>query len=170
MSSEVRMATGVGGFGISTKADVSTGGAAGVFTHAIKTGQKPTNSALGGKTYSLFFGTEALERADWTAYTGDHYGTTKPTSDNFKDRPARYSAGKGPIGEIVFRHGLGLGELTGVKCDSQASRSALITALKSKGITHLRGVPVEDAVVVSADAAAKLIEDDWSKVVQERSA
>lgn len=169
MSTEVRMRTGIAGTGISSSQDVNTGGAASIFTHPILAGETPSNAGLGGKTYSLFYGTRVLERADWSAYTADAYGSTKPSDDDYKGRPGRYASGTGHVHEITFRHGLGTDELAGIICSTQAARSKLITALKAKGLSVLGGVPVEDAVVVQGSAALKRIEDDWLLTLEGRT-
>lgn len=131
--------------GMSESADMQTGGARSVF---LRVSSKP-----GGA--SLFWEDPArlLRRADWYAYSSDHFGSLNPQSSHSTKgqtrSPQAVAAFNGGSNEVMFRDGIdlvGREAPTRIKCGSAAERQQVLALLAKRGITHLAGRPVAEVI------------------------
>lgn len=146
-STERRALMGVKkGKGMSEGADKMSGGASSVF---LRAGTRPTAGP------SLYWDdpTTILGRADWYAYSGDHFGVVNPKdhhsmSGQTRD-PMKLASFKTCGNEVMVRHGL---DLLGteapslIRCSSTAQRNEVLAVLAAKNVTHLAGRPVDQVV------------------------
>jgi hypothetical protein len=146
-STERRRLMGIGaGTGMSESADMGTGGAKSVF---LRVHPKPSSGpALYWDDASVL-----LRRSDWYGYNSDHFGSINPesghsTSGMCRD-PQKLAGFTGGGNEVMFRHGI---DLVGdeapslIRCSSPTQRKNILEILNARGITHLRGKPVEEVV------------------------
>ena len=134
------------GKGMSEHADKFSGGASSVF---LRVRSQPSSGP------ALFWDdpTILLGRADWYAYNGDHFGAANPqgsqsTHGQTRDphTVASFSSGSN---EVMIRNGvdlLGPEAPSLILCGSASQRAEILKVLVGKGITHLRGKPVEEVV------------------------
>jgi hypothetical protein len=146
-STERRRVMGIpGGKGMSESADMKTGGAKSVF---LRVGAQPSQ----GPTLFWDDPTTLLRRSDWYAYGTDHFGALDPHSGHSisgQTRSVAKVAGfNGGSNEVMFKYGI---DLLGdeapslIRCTSATQRKEVLAVLAAKGVTHLRGKPVEEVV------------------------
>lgn len=135
------------GKGTSEPSDKKTGGANSVFMRV--------NPAPTGSWPTLFWKdpTTVLSRADWYAYTGDHFGSLNAASGHSVSGKttdpkvvAGFCAGSN---EVMVRHGvdlLGAEAPSLIRCANKAQRTQVMKILGDKGITHLGGKPIDQVV------------------------
>ena len=146
-STERRRIMGIGaGKGMSESTDMGTGGAKSVF---LRVHSKPSSGpALYWQDPSVL-----LRRSDWYAYNSDHFGSINndgghSISGMCRD-PHKVAGFTGGSNEVMFRDGI---DLLGdeapslICCSSAPQRAGVLEALSARGITHLRGKPVEEVV------------------------
>ncbi|MET7296871.1 hypothetical protein ABZS79_33050 [Streptomyces griseoloalbus] len=155
-STEKRAVMGIGGgLGMSEQEDKMTGGANSVFLRLKQTPTKPGGGRLIWDDPSVL-----MQRSDYYAYSGDHYGAINPahsyydsadiTRDPMKIAHFHPSASN----EIMFRNGidlLGAEAPSRIVCHTAAERNSILASLTSRGITQLGGKPVEDVLCTEAD-------------------
>jgi hypothetical protein len=151
MNTEERVRNGVylQGDGDSSSRDMGTGGASYLFTRI----QRPAHFGrhdYGGRPHFVF-STDLLLRTDNIAYDSDKFGKSDPvnkrqrgvTTDDWK----RHESSSG--NEVVIKNGFAVLEyVIQIRAGSNAERGRIISLLKSRGISEIRGKPVEDIVVV----------------------
>ncbi|WP_043463438.1 hypothetical protein [Kitasatospora sp. MBT66] len=150
-STERRAVMGIGGgLGMSEGADKKTGGANYAFVRVANT------SSAGKAGGRLIWDNPRtlIQRADYYAYDGDHFGALNPhgghsthgqTRDPYKI--ANFTSGSN---EVMLRNGADLYSEqapTRAIASSAAERNAVLALFASRGITHLNGKPVEDVVI-----------------------
>lgn len=149
-STERRALMGVrSGIGMSEHADKSTGGARSVFLRVSSVGKS------GGDRLEWNDPTVLLQRTDWYAYPGDHFGAINPQSHNFSAHamtsdPKQVATFKGGGNEVMIRQGidlLGAEAPSRIRCSSVAKRDETLAALAARGMTHMGGKPVAEVVV-----------------------
>jgi hypothetical protein len=97
--------------------------------------------------------TTLMRRSDWYAYSSDHFGSLNSQSGHSTSgmtrNLAKVAGFNGGSNEVMFKHGI---DLLGdeapslVRCTSAAQRKEVLAVLAAKGVTHLRGKPVEEVV------------------------
>ena len=142
--------------GASPEADMRVGGADNVFTRlGVKNGHGARfNGSFKGGPYRIIIDEAELGRTDWYAYTGDSFGTTKPSemlarlsaTDFAKSMNKSYQGGN----EIMFRQIVSSQSFTGIVCESASDRASLLQAFKAEGITEINGVPIAQFVKVGS--------------------
>jgi hypothetical protein len=146
-STERRRVMGIpGGKGMSESADMKSGGAKSVF---LRVGSQPSQ----GPTLFWDDPTTLMRRSDWYAYSSDHFGSLNSQSGHSTSgmtrNLAKVAGFNGGSNEVMFKHGI---DLLGdeapslVRCTSAAQRKEVLAVLAAKGVTHLRGKPVEEVV------------------------
>lgn len=154
-STEKRAVMGIGGgLGLSEQADKMTGGANSVFLRVKKTPAKPGGGRLIWDDPSVL-----MQRSDYYAYNGDHYGAINPAHHNYNAGaitrdPMKIAKFTGSSNEIMFRNGidlLGAEAPSRIVCHTAAERSSILASLTARGITQLGGKPVEDVLCTEAD-------------------
>ncbi|MFD8887500.1 hypothetical protein ACFV0H_34180 [Streptomyces erythrochromogenes] len=154
-STEKRAVMGIGGgLGMSEQADKMTGGANSVFLRVKKTPSQPGGGRLIWDDPSVL-----MQRSDYYAYNGDHYGAINPAHHNYNAGaitrdPMKIAQFTGSSNEIMFRNGidlLGAEAPSRIVCHTAAERSSILASLTSRGITQLGGKPVEDVLCTEAD-------------------
>ncbi|MFF6979473.1 hypothetical protein ACFZAV_17380 [Streptomyces sp. NPDC008343] len=154
-STEKRAVMGIGGgLGMSEQADKMTGGANSVFLRVKKTPSSPGGGRLIWDDPSML-----MQRSDYYAYNGDHYGAINPAHHNYNAGaitrdPMKIAKFSGSSNEIMFRNGidlLGAEAPSRIVCHTAAERSSILASLTARGITQLGGKPVEDVLCTKAD-------------------
>lgn len=138
--------------------------------------QKTLYSAGNGYgEYIAILHPEVFDRLDSYMYLGDKWGTAHPkvgsasskvSSSAFATRTSVESVSNGlgshaSTNEIMFRRGVGADKVLRIACGSEKLRDAAITDARERGVTELRGVPIEDFVVVCSsckEAYVKYVE------------
>lgn len=145
--------------GMSSGPDLGTGGANSVFFRAVPNGSGPAvGRGAGSSWYShgkstLIIRTDELERADWYAFThdsyGDHVGSTWATRQRNLDTIKTAAGKSGALdNEIMFAHGVGRESFVVLSASTPADRARYLEAFRDAGVTHIRGEPVSDFVVL----------------------
>lgn len=154
-STEKRAVMGIGGgLGMSEQSDKMTGGANSVFLRVKKTPSSPGGGRLIWDDPSVL-----MQRSDYYAYNGDHYGAINPAHHNYNAGaitrdPMKIAKFSGSSNEIMFRNGidlLGAEAPSRIVCHTAAERNSILASLTSRGITQLGGKPVEDVLCTEAD-------------------
>ncbi|MGW2689273.1 hypothetical protein ACWC6I_39695 [Streptomyces sp. NPDC001414] len=154
-STEKRAVMGIGGgLGLSEQADKMTGGANSVFLRVKKTPSSPGGGRLIWDDPSVL-----MQRSDYYAYNGDHYGAINPAHHNYNAGaitrdPMKIAKFTGSSNEIMFRNGidlLGAEAPSRIVCHTAAERSSILASLTARGITQLGGKPVEDVLCTESD-------------------
>jgi hypothetical protein len=154
-STEKRAVMGIGGgLGMSEQADKMTGGANSVFLRVKKTPSKPGGGRLIWDDPSVL-----MQRSDYYAYNGDHYGAINPAHGHYNAGaitrdPMKIAQFSGSSNEIMFRNGidlLGAEAPSRIVCHTAAERKTILASLTARGITQLGGKPVEDVLCTEAD-------------------
>ncbi|WP_159045397.1 hypothetical protein [Streptomyces sp. H036] len=149
-STEKRAVMGIGGgLGMSEQADKMTGGANSVFLRVRKTPSSPGGGRLIWDDPSVL-----MQRSDYYAYNGDHYGAINPANGHYSAAaitrdPKKIATFSGSSNEIMFRNGidlLGAEAPSRIVCHTAAERSSILASFSARGITHLGGKPVEDVL------------------------
>jgi hypothetical protein len=144
---EERIRTGVyrSGVGMSSSADMGTGGANYFFTRI----SKPTSFDRG----QFVFDTSLLRRTDLISYDGDRFG--RADKNTKRDRNVTLAdwkaASSGGSNEAIIKNGFPLlGYLKQIRAKTSAERNRIIAKFKARGISEVRGVPIEQVVIVGA--------------------
>lgn len=158
MATHERFRRGVKAVGMSSEADLGTGGADSVFVRTV-TEKSLKDGKDDESTYDntvLVLKPELMDRTDWYAYAGDQYGTTDPstfdtrlTPDGLLERLGEQGWGWMTSNEQMFRTGIPVEAIAGVSVGSPEHRERLITSLHVSGITEVNGVLVEDFVQIA---------------------
>jgi ribosomal protein L24 len=144
-TTEERIRSGVynSGTGMSSSADMGTGGANYFFTRI----SKPTDFNRG----QFVFDTDLLLRTDMISYDGDRFGRSDPNTKQSRNttiadwKKASSSGGN----EAIFKNGFPLMDyVKQIRANSAAERLRIIQKFKARGVTEIRGKPVEDVVTV----------------------
>ena len=154
-STNRRCLSGIRLTGASPSADMESGGADNVFTRiGTKAGRGHIryDDSFCGSGYRLIIDEAELGRTDWYAYTGDSYGTTKPSRLHSRQGSEEFVKGQNksfrPSNEIMFRQGIPATSIQKIRCPGEHERGRLLQAFRNAGITEVNGVPIEDFVEV----------------------
>ncbi|MFD8732323.1 hypothetical protein [Streptomyces sp. NPDC059611] len=153
-STEKRAVMGIGsGVGMSEEDDKMTGGANSVF---LRVSDTPTY--LSGGQLIWDDPSVLLQRSDYYAYNGDHFGAINPAHSKYSSGsitrdPMKIAKFYGDGNEVMFRNGidlLGAEAPSRIVCHSNAERSSILASFASRGITQLGGKPVEEVLCVDS--------------------
>lgn len=141
LSTTTRWTEGIGNNGMSSAADVGTGGADYVFTRPIKSADAKVYGTNGTVLY--FDPNKVYQRLDFYANYSDAFGKRQSSQDVI-------SAAKVGAYEVMFKQRLGWDDLDVMVVPNQAVRTALIQKLRQKGIDELGGKPLEQAIIIGS--------------------
>lgn len=132
--------------GKSEQADKLSGGANSVFLR-VKS-QVPSGPALVWEDPHVL-----MRRSDYYGYNGDHFGAVNPANTHYSAtmsrdpmKIAKFTAGNN---EVMFRDGidlLGAEAPSRIVCSGATERASILKLLTDRGITHLRGRPIDQVV------------------------
>lgn len=150
LSSTTRWSNGQLIEGMSSWADMGTGGAQGVFARLVKT--KAAGESWVGRRYKVLLRPEVMARLDVWGWARDEYGRSWGLTDrNFGAKLLEdvNKNGYQPYNEIVMPVGSGPQWIAGVVATTEADRAALLATLAAAGWTPSDGRTREQFVVVS---------------------
>jgi hypothetical protein len=136
LSTTVRWTEGVGGSGMSSQKDVTTGGADYVFTKPVK----HIWDKVGYGVVVYFDPAKLYERLDFYANYSDNFGKRHSSQDILK------AANVGAY-ELMFKNRVSFDAATKILVPSQDIRTRIITILRQRGITEIGGMPLEQAII-----------------------
>jgi hypothetical protein len=129
---------------MSSSTDMFSGGASYFFTRLAR-----VNHGEGSRG-AFWFNTELLLRTDAIAYNTDLYGQSDPAMKKKRHATLDDWATKQHVrsnNEVIIKNGFGmLDYLERISASSATERNKFIKMFKDRGITHIRGKPVEDIV------------------------
>ncbi|MCC7384723.1 MAG: hypothetical protein IT384_22935 [Deltaproteobacteria bacterium] len=136
--------------GMSSMADLGSGGAQGVFSRLVTESAK--DKYWTGRTYKIILRPELLDRLDIWGWPSDYYGRSWDLTDaNFGAKLVK-SVGSGTSyqtnNEIVSPVGNGTQFIAAVVATSEEDRKKLLTYLKKEGYQPPSGKKLESFVVV----------------------
>jgi hypothetical protein len=149
-STEKRAVMGIGtGVGMSEQDDKMTGGANSVFLRV-----QHSSADLGGGVLIWDDPSVLMRRSDYYGYNGDHYGAINPEHHNYSKNamtrdPLKIAKFSSSGNEVMFGNGidlLGAEAPSRIVCTSAGERQKILASFASRGITELRGKPVEDVL------------------------
>lgn len=141
MSTTARWMEGISKTGMSSSADMGTGGADYVFTRQVR------YSAIRGGSYGttlVYDAKAALRRLDWFSYTHDSYGRVGTTEYNARTWRALGTNTNLGGQETMFKHRLGWEDLEYVLTDDPIGT---IRKMRAAGVVDIAGRPLEEVVV-----------------------
>jgi len=90
--------------------------------------------------------------------TGDTFGYRQSNNTTWFD--------PGTSSEWMYKRRLELEQVGYVSVSSSSDKAALIAFLKSRGITEIRGIPVEDLIILGAGYGSSKLPDGWDQNTQ----
>jgi len=139
LSTTTRWSEGIGGTGMSSHRDVTTGGADYVFTKSSKYPYGLTSGSGQIIPQVYFDPIKMYQRLDFYANYGDKFGKRAGNQDII-------SAAHHGNYEVMFKHRIGFDSLLHITT-TQAQRTRIIEKLRQKGITELGGRPLEEVII-----------------------
>ena len=138
--------------GASSRTDLGSGGAQSVFLRVANSEAKMNyKDSYMGNLPKLIFDAKEMDRMDWYGYGEDSYGVKD--GDTYMNRKGAVDfvkeTKKGrPNNEIMFQNGVSFDNLTAIHCQTPKQRTDIIDGFKRKGVTMVKGIPVEDFVQI----------------------
>ena len=142
LSTTTRWTEGIGASGMSSAADVGTGGADYVFTKPVKVADAKTYGTGGVLMY--FDPVKLYQRLDFYANLGDNFGKRQPNQNVI-------GAAKVGAYELMFKHRLSFDDLDSIVVSNQATRTAVIQKLRQMGIDQIGGRPLEAVIIIGSN-------------------
>jgi hypothetical protein len=142
LSTTTRWTEGIGASGMSSSADVGTGGADYVFTKPVKVADAKTYGTSGVLMY--FDPVKLYQRLDFYANLGDNFGKRQPNQNVI-------GAAKVGAYELMFKHRLSFDDLDSIVVSNQATRTAVIQKLRQMGIDQIGGRPLEAVIIIGSN-------------------
>jgi hypothetical protein len=143
LSTTTRWSEGVPTGGMSSQADIKTGGADYVFTTPVH-GVISKNDSLVPLIY--FNAERAFQRLDFWANQSDQFGKRTGKSPIDQAVPGGY--------EVMFKGRLSFDDAEVLMVNDQTMRTLVITKLRQKGINELGGRPLEAVIMTGEDYQA----------------
>ncbi len=137
--------------GMSSMADVGSGGAQGVFSRLVTDKATSTNTWT-GRTYKIILKPDLLARTDIWGWAGDFYGRSWDLTDkNFGTKLLKDVNGNSykTTNEIISPVGNGPQFIAHVVATTEQDRKKLLEYLKKEGYTPPKGQSLEDFVKLS---------------------
>jgi hypothetical protein len=144
LSTTTRWTEGIGTSGMSSAADVGTGGADYVFTKPVKVADGKTYGVSGMVMY--FDPVKLYQRLDFYANSYDSFGKRVSNQDVI-------NAAKVGAYELMFKHRVSFDDLDSIIVNNQATRTAVIQKLRQKGITEIGGRPLEAMILIGSNVS-----------------
>ena len=144
-STERRYTEGVPANGMSSIADIETGGASYVYLSPLDFNRIEHKTQSSGNNYfgiDLLFDPDlAYQRIDFYANSSDAFG------ERFDEIDVIEEAHSGAY-EVMFKHGLGTDALMALHVSREAQK-AILKELEDRGIKEINGIPIENFVVTT---------------------
>ena len=122
------------------------------YPHRNERGKIRYDDSFCGSGYRLIIDEAELGRTDWYAYTGDNFGTTRPSTLHSRQGSEEFVKGQNRSfksgNEIMFRQGIPTESIQKIRCSGDYERDKLLKAFRDAGITSVNGIPIEDFVEV----------------------
>lgn len=144
LSTTTRWTEGIGTSGMSSAADVGTGGADYVFTKPVKVADAKTYGTSGMVMY--FDPVKVYQRLDFYANSYDAFGKRQANQDVI-------NAAKVGAYELMFKHRLSFDDLDSIVVSNQATRTAIIQKLRQMGIDEIGGRPLEAVIIIGSQVS-----------------
>jgi hypothetical protein len=141
LSTTTRWTEGIGASGMSSSADVGTGGADYVFTKPVKITDAKEFGTNGVVMY--FDPVKLYQRLDFYANSGDNFGKRQVNQDVI-------NAAKVGAYELMFKHRISFDDLDSIVVANQATRTAVIQKLRQMGIDQIGGRPLEAVIIIGS--------------------
>lgn len=156
MATTRRYGHGVFTTGMSSQADLRTGGADSVFTRLASRSQSRHRQARYGAR--AIIDKRELGRMDHYAFENDRYGNTQDRTVPYRTfiDPGRYGTGwssqsRGDTNEIMFPRTIPATHWRGALVRDEATRQRILQELRDKGVTHIGRRPIEQFVRTNFD-------------------
>lgn len=148
LSTDMRIMTGRSTLqeGMSTMADINTGGSNGVFTRVTK---KDTIDSAGGGKIRLIIDKDELNRIDWYGFDTDMWGKTDRIKGEWRGRK-HYTSAQNKLqndNEQIFRDQIHFSKIKGVIVSDKDDYEDIIAMFKRKGVSEVNGKSIDDFVV-----------------------
>ena len=143
LSTTTRWSEGVPTGGMSSQADIKTGGADYVFTTPVH-GVVSKNDSIVPMIY--FSAERAFQRLDFWANQSDQFGKRTGKSPIDQAVPGGY--------EVMFKGRLSFDDAEVLMVSDQTLRTLIITKLRQKGINEIGGRPLEAVIMTGEDYQA----------------
>ena len=165
MATTRRFENGVFTEGMSSREDLRTGGADGVFLRMTRK-RKMLDDSDG--EFRLLIDPAEAGRTDWWAFNEDNFGRAGPEHAGGRWKLGEMLKPHGHVSdnnEVIFQKGVKPGSIMGVVAMSSTKRDKLLNALRAKGVTEINGKKIEDFITVLGEkarrsAAAEEAEDE----------
>ena len=147
LSTTSRTLEGIPVSGMSSKTDISSGGADYVYLSPRK-GFKTIADPMYGSMTIIFDAANIYERSDLYANSTDQFGSRTPKGDY---QMGVYSETLPFMYETMIKGRVGIDAAVGVVVSSEI-RDDLLEELRRRGVTEINGVPIEEFIKLSEDS------------------
>lgn len=139
--------------GASSAADQGTGGATSIFTRISTPGSGADKAGAIYGSHSAYWSPDALAYTGTYSYGSDQYGNVSHQSSDHKYSPSANVKSHGGAGnETMVQHNLSIFDhLEIMLFDNASKRNEAIQRMKAMGIEKLRGLPIEERLVMRED-------------------
>lgn len=157
-----RNLNGVEAKGASYDSDVASGAADQVLCRVVNDNYSSYDfySATVTGDINFVIHPDEMDRLDAYFFNGDKFGCCNPSGSHgsaWKSRPSLEAGTEGSMSssnEIMFRRAIRPESIVKIACRSDSSRQEVLNACKAAGITEVRGIPIEEFVVVSSSGSS----------------
>lgn len=153
--------------GASSQSDQGSGGATGVFTRIAKPGTSAAKSGALFGAHVAYWNPKVFQQTGTYSYNDDSYGNTDYLASNNPFNPleslAHHTA---TSNETLVQHQMSiLDHLELMVFEDPTKRNQAIQELKAMGHNQLRGVPIEDRIIMhqNLDQAMKVVKAAWTQ-------
>lgn len=150
--------------GQSSGADQMKGGANGVFTR-VATGSALKSGELFGQ-HVAYWNPDVSQRISTYAYSGDKYGDWSYLESHNSYNPLKSLDHTASDNELLVNHGLSVYDNLEIMIfEDIQQRDNAIQIMKKAGITHLRGLPIEERLIMKSQQTSTMakVVAQWSK-------
>ncbi|MBI3633399.1 MAG: hypothetical protein HY226_03855 [Candidatus Vogelbacteria bacterium] len=153
ISTHQRFSRGVNVSGMSSSADIGTGGADGIFARMWSGPDSSLEQNSSRGAICLIFDSDILGRTDYYCYNSDKFGSTTPDNFNSRVTPEQLLeqqrvSGFKASNEIIFRHGVAVKDIRFIAVTSQDQKNALIKSFTDAKITEINGQSLDNYIKV----------------------
>lgn len=140
------------------------GGANGVFTR-VATGSALKSGELFGQ-HVAYWNPDVSQRISTYAYSGDKYGDWSYLESHNSYNPLKSLDHTASDNELLVNHGLSVYDNLEIMIfEDIQQRDNAIQIMKKAGITHLRGLPIEERLIMKSQQTSTMakVVAQWSK-------
>ncbi len=158
-----RQRLGMGGVSSQTGSDIGTGGATGFFGQIQ---QENYRSFKTRRNYLVYNPAKTHKRLGTYNAAGDTYGRVADRTSRHDLSPAKFGNHVGSWNEVMMRDAVStMDDLEIAFFDSPRGAQEAIASAKLRGVTHIRGVPVEERFVYRESDANEYTRQFFAKYV-----